>query len=47
MLVDSRGGCGGKGGSVSLVGENILLCKARSTMIMGMEISHRQIVIMV
>ena len=28
MLVDSRGGCGDKGGRELLVGENMLLCKA-------------------
>ena len=47
MLVDSRGGCGGKGGSLSLVGENMLLCKACSTVIMDIRILHREIVIMV
>ena len=30
MLVDLRGGCGDKEGRVLLVGENMLLCKARS-----------------
>lgn len=29
MLVDLRGGCGDKGGKVLLVGENMLLCKAK------------------
>ena len=47
VLEEEYHGGGGKGGTVSLVGENILLYKARSTMIMGMEISHRQIDIMV
>ncbi len=47
MLVDSRGGCGDKGGSVLLVGENMLLCKARSTMSLDMEIIHWKMAIMV
>ena len=47
MLVSSRGGCGGKGGSVLLVGENMLLCKACSTVIMDIQILYREIVIMV
>jgi hypothetical protein len=47
MLVNLRGGCGDKGGRVLLVGENMLLCKARSTMILNMEILHRKMAIMV
>ena len=47
MLVDSRGGCGDKEGSVLLVGQNMLLCKARSTVILDMEILHRKMAIMV
>jgi len=46
MLVDLRGGCGDKGGRVLLVGENVLLCKARSTVILDMEILHRKMAIM-
>ena len=37
MLVSLRGGCGGKGGRVLLFGENMLLCKARSIVIMESE----------
>lgn len=47
MLVYLRGGCEDKGGMVLLVGENKLLCKARSTVILDMEILHRKMAIMV
>ena len=41
MLMGSRGGCGDKRGRVLSVGGHMLLCKARSTMILGMEIIHK------
>ena len=47
MLVDSRGGCRDKGGSILLVGENILLYKARSIISLDIEIIHWKIAIIV